>query len=218
MRARIKAELVSDGRGIAGWADDRLKELAIAVTAGVAAATDGMKTDLRAMIESAGLGERLPNAIRSNVYPPGRPSLHAAGFVYPRGKGAQQILDAFSLGVSIRSSRGRFLAVPTPEAGVAQGGRRITPALWEQKTGLPLHFIYRRGAPSLLVADLRAKSGKRGGFAKRSARGTGRGDATVVIFILLPQVTLSQRLHPERVAGLWSDRVPDLIERAFPSS
>src|SRR5205807_2155582 len=141
-----------DGIDLAGWADARLKELAVAMTSGVTAATEGLKGELRGMIGSAGLGGRLPNAVRGVVYPQSRPSTHAAGFVYPRGKGAQQILDAFSLGVTIRSSRGTFLAIPTPEAGVAPGGRRITPALWEQKTGLALQFIYRRGAPSLLVA------------------------------------------------------------------
>lgn len=220
MAIRIRAQLISpDGRGVEGFAADCRSDLAVAITAGVTAAADGMKTDLRAMIERAGFGERLPNAIRSEVYPKGRPSLHAAAFIYPRGKGAQTILDAFSLGVTIRSSRGFFLAIPTKEAGVGDGGKRITPELWEQKTGIKLKFIYRRGGPSLLVADLRARTGRRGGYAAPSQRAskTGRGLATVPIFILLPQVTLSKRLDPDRVAKLWSDRVPELIERALPS-
>jgi len=221
MATRFVAKLESpDGRGIEGFATDCISDLAVAVTAGVKAAADGMKTDLRAMIESAGLGERLPNAIRTEVYPKGRPSIHAAAFIYPRGKGAQTILEAFSQGVTIRSNSGRFLAVPTPEAGAGRFGTRLTPELWEQRTGIRLKFIYRRGGPSLLVADLRARAGKRGGFATPSARAgkTGRGLTTVPIFILLPQVTLAKRLNPKEVARRWSDRVPELIRRGLPSN
>lgn len=221
MAIRVTAELKSaDGRGIEGFAADCVSDLAVAVTAGVKAAAEGMKTDLRAMIEGAGLGERLPNAIRTEVYPKGRASIHAAAFIYPRGKGAQNILEAFAQGATIRSNQGRFLAIPTEAAGAGRFGARITPEIWEQRTGIALKFIYRRGGPSLLVADLRARAGKRGGFATPSARAgkTGRGLTTVPIFILLPQVTLAKRLDPSAVARRWSDRVPELIRRGLPSN
>jgi hypothetical protein len=218
MAVKVGAQLISpDGKGVAGWSEEKLKVLATAITSGVSAATGGLQSDLRAMIEAAGLGERLPNAIRKKIYP-GKDSLRAAGFVYPSGKGAQTILNAFSQGVTIRSSRGNFLAIPTPEAGAGPLGKRITPALWEQKTGIALQFIYRRGGPSLLVANLRVGQGKRGGFRTPSAKASasGKNIATVVIFILMPQVTLTKRLDPKSVAELWAGRVPDLIKRALP--
>jgi hypothetical protein len=207
-----------DSRGVAGWADDQLRILARATTVGVAAATEGLKTELRAMIADAGLGDRLPLAVRSQVYPRGRASANAAGLVWARGQGAQTILAAFSQGVTIRSARGFFLAIPLPAAGAAPRGQRMTPALWERRHGMALQFVYRRGAAALLVAKLRSSQGKRGGFRKASdkALASGRNLASVPVFVLLPQVTLTKRLEPDRVAQRWADQAPALIERALP--
>jgi hypothetical protein len=44
--------------------------------------------------------------------------------------------------------------IPTAEAGTRGLGRaRITPLGWERRTGMRLRFVFRRGRPSLLVAD-----------------------------------------------------------------
>jgi hypothetical protein len=221
MTIGIQAKLVSsDGRGFRGFVEDVERAWATATTVAVSAATAGLRVDLQAEIERANLGERLPNAVRSEVYPGrGKVSMRAAGMVWARGKGAQTILDAFSRGVTIRSKDGAWLAIPTEAAGKSFGRQRITPALWEQKTGLRLRFIYRpRPLPSLLVADLRAGQGKRGGFRKHSekSQASGRNATTVPIFILLPQVSLRKRLSPDTLAKLWVARVPDLIDRALP--
>lgn len=58
-----------------------------AVTVGVREATDGLKTDLRRQITSAGLGSRLANTWRGEVYPKGQPSIGAAGFVWSKAPG-----------------------------------------------------------------------------------------------------------------------------------
>lgn len=92
----------------------------------------------------------------------------------------------------------------------------MTPGLWEQVHGSRLRFIYRRGAPSLLVADsMRERQGRRGGFAKGSASAlrTGNGLAPVVMFLLVPQVTLSKRLDVDVATGKWADALPDLVVR-----
>ncbi len=71
-----------------------------------------------------------------------------------------------------------------------------------------LRFVYRRRGPSLLVADGRLNS--RGlGVASRSK--TGRGKATVPIFLLVPQVNLAKRLDLARDAGRTQAAVPGLI-------
>lgn len=54
----------------------------------------------------------------------------------------------------IRSKQGLFLAIPTATVGrFGDGRRKIMPGSWERIHGMRLRFVYRRGAPSLLVAD-----------------------------------------------------------------
>lgn len=193
---------------------DELKAAEAAVTAGVKEATDGLKRDLRAQITGAGLGQRLANSWRGEVYPKGQRSIRAAGLVYSK---APKIVRVFADGAVIRSGHGFFLAIPTPAAGkYGDGRKRITPGGWERAHGQRLRFIFRRGAPSLLVAEsLRVRTGKRGGFAKAgaSALRTGRNLATVPMFILVPQVTLRKRLDVANAAEKWIAALPGLIVR-----
>ena len=71
-----------------------------------------------------------------------------------------------------------------------------------------LRFVYRRRGPSLLVADERLNA--RGlGVASRSK--TGRGRATVPIFLLVPQVRLRKRLDLDRDAERVAGKVPGLV-------
>jgi Family of unknown function (DUF6441) len=63
-----------------------------AVTAGVRAATLGLKTELRAQVTGAGLGQRLANTWRSTVYPEGQQSLGAAGFVWSKAPNLIRLL------------------------------------------------------------------------------------------------------------------------------
>ena len=183
-----------------------------AVTAGVQAATNGLKSDLRGQIVAAGLGPRLARTWRGEIYPKGQPSIGAAGLVWSKAPGIVRIYED---GATIRSTRGLYLAIPTPAAGkYGDGGAKITPGGWERRTGQRLRFIYRRGAASLLVADnMRARSGKRGGFAKASAAAlrTGRGLASVPIFILVPQVTFRKRLDVSGAAAKWIKALPAMV-------
>jgi hypothetical protein len=119
------------------------------------------------------------------------------------------IVGAHDAGPLIRSKNGLWLAIPTPAAGKALGGRRITPGAWERKTGLRLRFVYRRTGPSLLVAD-GARINTRG-LAAASRSKTGRGQVTAPIFLLVPQVKLPKRLDLARDAEGAHDAVPGLI-------
>lgn len=130
-------------------------DAARSVTSAMREVTDGLKGELRADVIDAGLGQRLANTWRGRTYPEGAVSLEAASFVWSK---APNIVDAFDRGVTIRSQRGFWLAIPTAAAGVkglsATGAmKRITPGGWERRTGMRLRFVYRRGGPSLLVAD-----------------------------------------------------------------
>jgi len=64
------------------------------------------------------------------------------------------------------------------------------------------------GGASLLVADGRLNT-KSLGVASRSK--TGRGRATIPIFLLVPQVKLPKRLNLDRDAERTLDSVPGLI-------
>ena len=208
---RLEAALEGD---LKRFLADELRAGEEAVTAAIREATDGLKLDLRQQIVGAGLGQRLANTWRSEIYPKGQKSIQAAGLVFSK---APDIVRAYAEGAVIRSKHGFFLAIPTPAAGkYGDGKQKMNPGLWERLHGARLKFVYRRRGPSLLVADnLRARTGKRGGFAKASASAlrTGRGLATVPMFILVPQVTIRKRLDVDGAANKWLAALPGLVVR-----
>lgn len=121
-------------------------------------------------------------------------AVDAAAYLYSR---APVIQRAFEEGVTIRSSNGFFLAIPTeaaPQRDIgSRGSRRRLIEAAELRYG-PLRFVSRPNGPSLLVADARQNS--RGRFVRASdrVRRTGNQLATVVVFLLVPQARLKQRL------------------------
>lgn len=187
-----------------------------AVTAAITEATDGLKAELRQQVVQAGLGERLARAWRSRIYPPGEPSLKAAGFLWSK---APRLVSLYEEGAILRSAKGLFLAIPTSAAGkYGDGGKKITPGGWERRTGLRLRFVYRRRGPSLLVAD-NTRLNSRG----LAVSGTGRrqgapytrlaGRTTVPVFILVPQVTVRKRLDVAGAAARWTAQLPAILVR-----
>ena len=197
------------------------RDIERAVTSGMRDTADGLKLDLREDVVAAGLGERLSRTWRGKTFPEVGESAEAAAYVWSR---APKIVDAFDRGVVIRSARGLFLAIPTAAAGnsgrSAAGLReKITPEGWQRRTGLKLRFVYRRGRPSLLVAD-DARINTRG-LAARNRRKTGKTQtnlASVIVFMLVQQVALKKRLDVESAAKRQAARVPSLIARHWPQS
>ena len=183
-----------------------------AVTAGVAEITDRIKSDLRQQVAGSGLGTRLAKSWQAKLYPKGKKSMDAAGWVFSK---APKIIRAFNDGALIKSKNGFFLAIPTeaaPKRGV--GGKRINPSNFPEHSLGRLRFVYRPGKISLLVVDsLRASTGKRGGFRKasESALKSGRGLTTVVMFLLVPQVKLKKRLDYQSVVNAREGQLPQTI-------
>ena len=173
------------------------KLIGAAVREAVIESSTDLRDDLRGDVRKAGLGNRLANAWRMDIYPNNAP-IETAGFIHSK---APKIMLAHEGGL-IKSRDGFFLAIPTeaaPKRGV--GGKRINPSNFPENSLGRLRFVYRAGKPSLLVVDgLRAGTGKRGGFRKASATAqrTGRGLATVVMFILVPQVRLKKKFDIAR--------------------
>ena len=179
-----------------------------AVSVTMAQAGAGLKSAWRGQIIGASLGQRLANTIRLQTYPKGRNSLDAAALVWSN---APVIIGAHDTGPLIRSGSGFWLTIPLPAAGKAMGGKRITPGLWEQKTGLRLRFVYRSRGPSLLVADA-VRLNTRGQAAVSRSK-TGRGQVTAPIFLLVRQVKLPKRLDLARDAERAQAAIPGSIVR-----
>ena len=176
-----------------------------AVSAAIRQSALSLKTDWRGQITGAGLGARLARTVRSEDYPKGRPSLNAAALVWSN---APVIVGAHDTGPLIRSKSGLWLAIPTAAAGKSTRGGQITPGEWERRRGVPLRFIYRSRGPSLLVAEGRLNS--RGlGVASRAK--SGRGLASVPIFLLVRQVKLTKRLDLAKAAEVALGRIPGAI-------
>jgi hypothetical protein len=177
--------------------DGRLDELMLnEVRAGERAVTSAMrdagatlKGIWRADIAGSGLGTRLANTVRSQVYPQAQPSLDAAALVFTK---APKIIGAHERGALIRSVDGFWLAIPTKAAGRGARGGRITPAEWEARTGRRLRFVFRSGLSGLLVDDGTVRSGNAPAFGQRAKRGF--RNRTVPIFVLVPQAKLPKRL------------------------
>jgi hypothetical protein len=210
-RMRIEAALSGS---LSEILDAERRAVEQAVTAGVRAAAEGLKAELRAQVTGAGLGQRLARTWRSASYPKGGTSLGAAALVWSK---APDIVRVFDQGAVIRSRRGLWLAIPTAAAGrTGDGGRRMTPEVWERSTGMPLRFVYRRGRPSLLVVD-HARLNSRGRAVANRGRKAGAGYSRlagrtmVPLFILVPQVTMRKRLDIDSAARRWLDRLPPLI-------
>ena len=176
-----------------------------AVSAAILEASSGLKSDWRREITGAGLGDRLARTIRSAQYPKGKASLNAAALVWSN---APVIVGAHETGPLIRSKTGLWLAIPTAAAGKSARGGRITPSEWEQRRGLQLRFVYRSRGPSLLVAEGRLNSRSLGVSSRAK---TGRGMATVPIFVLVRQVKLAKRLDLSRSAEAAVTRIPGAI-------
>ena len=176
-----------------------------AVSAALRKAGAQLKERWRSQITGAGLGARLARSIRSETFPRSGSSLNAAALVWSK---APVIVSAHDSGPLIRSRSGLWLAIPTPAAGKSVRGGRITPRDWEARRGLKLRFVYRPNGPSLLVAEGRLNS--RGlGVASRAR--SGRGLATVPIFLLVPQVKLAKRLDLLRDAEAAQAGIPGAI-------
>ena len=185
-----------------------------AVSSGVKQATDGLKNELRGQVTGAGLGERLAKSWRGDLYPKGGMSINAAGFIYTK---APEIIGAFAYGTTIRSKRGRFLAIPTQYV-TRRENKKLSPADFAE-AGIPLRYVPPKGTRRvglLVVDDFRVTSKGKARVVSDRAKKTGRGLTTVVMFILVPQAQLKKRFDIDSVAQKWIDRLPKLVVGSWP--
>jgi len=203
------------------YADRPRRQLAAAVTIAVTVKTEQTKLRIRQALLASGLGQRVGNIVGSKVYPGGgKVSLRTAGLIHPRGEVARDILEAFDLGVTIRSQDGFYLSVPAPGyAAFVRNKPRLTPGEFERLVGVRLRFVYRRTGPSMLVVD-QARATPSGGFRLATKRQRvlwntrQRGNmATVPVFWLVPQVTLRKRVDVVSELRRGIAETPDQVAR-----
>ena len=159
-----------------------------AVTKGVSLAANGLKIAMRTQVKSAGLGSRLANTWRGDVYPKAKNSVSAAGVVYTK---AQKIMEGFEYQTVVRGKDGLWLAIPTAAISKRIRNKRMTPALYEKSKGVRLRFVYRKNGASLLVHGQKRK--------------------TIVAFVLVPQVRMPKLINFAAEGAKWQAKLPSLI-------
>ncbi len=199
-----------------------LEEERVALAKRVRLATNQAGRDLlidplRAMTREALNSAKLPTTWRGNIFPKEeRHTLTPAFFAFSK---APLIMQAFENGAEIKARSGKYLAIPTIEAGrnARHGSRgRLTPEKWVKENKVAL--IFRPTSyGGVLIAELqRFRTGKRKGKKTRSV--VARRDKPQVMFILLKQVRLRKRLDLQGLADRAGATYRATYERAANNS
>nr|WP_281375421.1 DUF6441 family protein [Sphingomonas jinjuensis] len=166
------------------------------------------KQELRDQITSSGLGQRLANTWRGNVYPQSRRSVNPAGYIYSN---APDIVDAFSRGATIRPLAGRrFLAIPTnnvPQTRARGARKQMTPE--EVQLAFNQDLFFKRGPNGRVYAFVNAVQSRNRKSFKPSTKGRlaqGRAEKPVLMFVMVPAVRLPKLLDLDAVAAKWTSR------------
>lgn len=168
------------------------------------------KLALREDVRRGGLGDRAANTWQGRRYPEGHESASPAVFLYSKWP---IVINAYSEGATITHHDGLWLAIPTenvPNVNKGRNRRKASPADIEVMFNQDLIFV-RRGANVLAFVDaMKSKSGKvRRATGKRLAQG--RGTQLILMFVMVPQVTLRKRLNWKQVANDLGLKFTDLV-------
>lgn len=174
------------------------------------------KLALRGDVRAAGLGDRLANTWRAEIYPRlASVRTHAPAVVFrvnDRAKtrredslgnastiaSAADIIRAHTTGPTIRSKNGLYLALPT-ENTPRKGRRFATPTEVELMFNQDLTIIHGRGQQMLAFVDaVRGRSG-RGFRPPTKRRSKTRKVEMILVFVLVRQVRLRAKLHWPRI-------------------
>lgn len=203
-------------------ADEIEGDIAQAATAAMRETMPLAKQELRDQVTSAGLGRRLANTWRGEVYPKERRALNPAGYIWSN---APDIIDSFMRGATIRPVNGaQFLWIPTKNVPRARGrvgrkgnnlkGGALTPEECENRFNTD--FVVLRGRAGRLLAfmDLLAAKNRRGFRpATRARLAQGRERRLTLMYVLTPTARMPKLLDVDKVADRWTER----FERSFAS-
>lgn len=179
-----------------------------------------LKLALRDDVRKSGLGDRVANAWRDELYPKGaKLSMRPTVFAWTK---APEIVRGHSDGTPIRGKSGNWLAIPT-EHTPRKGRRYATPLEVEGIFNQDLVVFKGRGGQALaFVNAIRAKSGRGFRQATKRRRKDGRENEMVLMFIFVRQVTLRPRLNWRRIADdlgvAWRDYIAEETARELNAS
>lgn len=183
--------------------DAPLDDVAEALTTSMREATIETKQAWRNQITAAGLGGRLANTIRSEVYPKGRNALNPAGYLYTK---APKIIAAFATGATIRPVNGaKYLWIPTKNVPRKPGRGRGRMSPEEVELHFNAEFRIVKGDAGELLALLPvvgARSGRGHRQATKGRLAQGRKTKDVLMFTLRRTVRLRKRLDLQELADL----------------
>lgn len=156
------------------------------------------KLAYRGAVRQSGLGDKIANAVRVDIYPKSA-SVHTHQPAVQVWTKAPAILYAFSTGVTIKNKEGLYLALPT-ENTPRKGRRLATPQEVESMFDQDLTLIRGRGGQMLGFIDRTLKGKlKRARIKGRSLDISARYDKLVLMFVFVRQATLQKRLNWDQI-------------------
>lgn len=159
---------------------------------------------LRAQM-SLTLSPRVANTWRRYRYPPSGKSANAASSIVSK---VPWMVEAFAKPAVIMPKKGKFLAIPTPNAPPrGSDNKRITPSNWPTERMGPLRLVRTKRGKMMLIAEQQKASfyrrtGKfrrfnRAGIrARAQAEKQGEAFQSVIMFHLIKVARLKRRLDP----------------------
>ena len=203
---QIAAEAIGD---LAKFADAAGLAIRMGAMRGAQRTRAAGKVQVRQDVRRAGLGDRLANTWRDQIYPSsGNPSWHPAVLFYSK---APVIISAFTDGATItrKPGEGVFLAIPTDKVP-SRGRKPMTPVEVEATFDQDLIFRPSPSNPGVVLAfidrTLRRRLAtyrRKGGAAAGRNLPSAKEKNLVLMFVMVRQVTLRKRLHwPDLVSPL----------------
>lgn len=194
-------------------ADGLIRDILGDVRDAVFEETRGLEQDLEKITRMAVKG-KLWRAWASDTWPKsGGLSKKPRGRIKLNGgKRTVGAMTFFTKEGRITAGSGKYLAIPTAAAGPRGRTRNLTPGQWEERNKpAKLEFVYRKSRPSLLVLKEGILSGKKkiGRLNTPRRRATGRGNATIVIFVLIPFLNFANRFSTQPLI----DRREGMLEK-----
>jgi hypothetical protein len=219
--ARITISAAASGTTLA----EQINRFGNGATAAVGAALEGVKegalTDLRQEIAGAfPRSRRMPTTITGKAYQARADGAPPTAWIHPRkGSNVAGVLAAHRGTTILPTQAGTALAIPTRHVPNRPGNRgRMSPDEVAKHFGERLTLVRARpGSKAWGYLVLKKQAIGRSGRVRAATPGRarqGRQAQPIIMFVLVPQVTLPARLRPEVIMEKWVGLLPSYIDQA----